>query len=208
MQNGKFQLWPWEETRVSPGEYIYSLNSLKRFVEIVDISQLHTLEDVAAVASLVGHDLTVIARAKGREAEERTAYFEARADDPFGGTQMVYTFRTLLHNRELGITVKGGFATLSRFTVIGFQSYQREEMRIALPSDRDIAFGNVPNVDEDSVYAISAQGTKRGKFLPLAEPYNADVQQGFMRIVQACVEDFVQALLAHSAQSPETSDGK
>ncbi len=102
MQNGKFQLRPWEETRVSPGEYIYSLNSLKRFVEIVDISQLHTLEDIAAVTSLVGHDLTVITKAKGREAEERTAYFEARADDPFGGTQTVYTFRTLLHNRELG----------------------------------------------------------------------------------------------------------
>jgi len=99
--------------------------------------------------------------------------------------------------------VKGGFATLSRFTVIGFQSYQREEMRIALPSDRDIAFGNVPNVDEDSVYAISAQGTKREKFLPLAEPYNADVQQRFTRIVKACVEDFVQALLAHSAQASQ-----
>lgn len=201
MQNGKFQLWPWEGERVGVADYTYSLNSLKRFLEIVDIDQLHTLEDVAAVASLVGHDLSIIAMAKGREVGEKSAYFEAAGSDPLGGTQTAYNFRTLLYNRELVVTVKDGFATLSKFTVIGFQSYQREEMKIALPSDRDIAIGNVPNVDVESVYAISVQGAKRGKFLPLAEPYNAEVQQGFMRIVKACVEEFVRALLAHSSQS-------
>lgn len=200
MQNGKFHLWPWEDERVGAGEYISSLNSLKHFIEIVDIEQIHTLEDVAALASLVGHDLAVIAMVKGRE--EKSAYFEA--GDMSGRTQTVYNFRTLLYNCELALSVKDGFATLSKFTVIGFHSYQREEMRAALPSDRDIAVGNVPNVDVDSVYAISIQGIKRGKFLPLAESDNAEVQQGFMRILKACVEEFVRALLARSPQSTQS----
>ena len=205
MQNGKFHLWPWEDERVGPEEYISSLNSLKRFLVIVDIEQIHTLEDVAALASLVGHDLAVIARAKGREAEEKTAYFEESAgSDPSGETRTVYTFRTLLYNRELAVSVKDGVSTLAKFTVIGFHSYQREEMRVALPSDRDIAVGNVPNVDADSVYAISVQGARLGKFLPLAEPDNAEVQQGFMRILKACVEEFVRALLARSSQPDQS----
>lgn len=202
MQNGKFHLWPWEDERVGVADYTYALNSLKRFLEIANIDQLHTLEDVAAVASLVGHDLAVITMAKGRESEARTAYSGTGSGDPLGSTQTVWTFRTLLYNRELGVTVKGGIATLAKFTVIGFQSYQREEMRIALPSDRDMAIGNVPNVEVDSVYASNVQGTKREKFLPLAEPDTAEVQQEFMCIVKACVEEFVRALVARSPQPP------
>jgi hypothetical protein len=206
MQNWKFELWPWEDEGVSRAEYHSSLDSLKRFLRIADVSQLQIfdLEDVSAMGSLVGHDLCVIAMAKGRESQERSWLMEAGMTDPLTGLQKIYTFRTFQNNREMSVIAKGGFATLSKSIVLGFQSYQREDMRVVLPTDRDIAIGNVPNVDEESIYAINVQGVKRERFLPAAEPYNAEVQRGFIRILKECVEDLVRALLSRSTQFPSS----
>src|SRR6266566_3295153 len=68
MQQRKSHLWPWEDEGISPVEYIRSLQGLCRFLEQVDLRNLQTLEDVSAVASLIGHDLRALAMAKGQKA--------------------------------------------------------------------------------------------------------------------------------------------
>ncbi|HLI09783.1 MAG TPA: hypothetical protein VKV40_24700 [Ktedonobacteraceae bacterium] len=204
MQDWKFELWPWEVEGVSRAEYNSTLDSLKRFLKIADADQFQVfaLEDVSALASLVGHDLCVIAMAKGGESQERSWIINAGMNDPLSGLQRIYTFRMFQNNREMSVIVKDGLSTLSKSAVVGLQSYQPEDMRVVLPADRDIAIGNVPNVDVESIYAMHVQGVKREKFLPAAEPYNVEIQRGFMHILRECVEDLVRALLADSPGSP------
>ena len=48
-----FHPWPWEEEVISTAEYRRSLQGLNRFLAEAEASQLHTVEDVSAVASLV-----------------------------------------------------------------------------------------------------------------------------------------------------------
>jgi hypothetical protein len=69
-EHKKLYVWPWEEERCSAAEYIRALQGLNHFLKDVDIDQLHTLEDVSAVASLLGHDLRMIAMAKGIRVEK------------------------------------------------------------------------------------------------------------------------------------------
>ncbi len=62
--NNTFRLWPWEDVRINQAEYIRSLQNLARFIEAVDVSELHTIEDLSAVASLIGHDVYTVTMVK------------------------------------------------------------------------------------------------------------------------------------------------
>ena len=74
--------WPWEEEGLSAAEYQRSLEGLKRFVEEVEVNRLHTLEDLSAVASLVGHDVAVLAVTQGKKIEKKTEQFEPTMGEP------------------------------------------------------------------------------------------------------------------------------
>ena len=78
--------WPWEEEGLSAAEYQRSLEGLKRFVEEVEINRLHTLEDLSAVASLVGHDVAVLAVTHGKKIEKK---FESKKRS-VGGVSQCY----------------------------------------------------------------------------------------------------------------------
>jgi hypothetical protein len=88
MQQRKSHLWPWEDEGISPVEYIRSLQGLSRFLEQVDLRKLQTLEDVSAVASLIGHDLRALAIAKGQKIEKRTQLFEPGASEPIQSIEL------------------------------------------------------------------------------------------------------------------------
>lgn len=77
---------------------------------------------------------------------------------------------------------------------MGFQRYHHEELRVQLPSDRDIAIGNIPNVDEHNIYAIDMRDRDKREYYPLKEPGNAVIQQGFTSILKDAVRDIACVL--------------
>ena len=97
-------LWPWEEEVIRRAEYQRSLEGLKRFVEEVEVLQLHTLEDLSAVASLVGHDVSVVAVTHGQKSEKKTEQFEPTASEPISYLEREYVFTHRSGHLEIVVT--------------------------------------------------------------------------------------------------------
>jgi hypothetical protein len=194
MQEQTFHMWPWQEEAVSVTEYAYALHDLNRFLAQVEVRELQTLEDVSAVASLVGHDLHVLTRTKGKRIEKKIERFEPGASEPIRDIEKIDVLRASFGNHELGVTVRGGHAALTKHRLVGFQLYQCEELRVRLPTDRDIAVGGKPNVSEHSLYAIDVRGEGIQQYSPVTDPADAHIQQGFIRVLKEVVRDIVSAL--------------
>jgi hypothetical protein len=176
-------LWPWEEQVISEADYQQSLDGLKRFVEEVEVKHLHTLEDLSAVASLVGHDLSVIARALGQKNEHRTQYVEPGVSEPLSRLEREYVFTQGLAAQQLVLTASKGHSLLVLYRLCGFARYRSAQLSIRLPSDRDIALGQKPNVDEDSLYVLDLRGARRA-YYPVKEPHTPYTQQVFAEVLK------------------------
>jgi hypothetical protein len=190
---GTYPACPWDDEVISVEEYKCSLHSLRRFIAEVDVSRLYTLEDVSAVASLVGHDVRVLAAIQGKKNERRSLRLEVGASELISRVEREYVYTTYIEDREIVVTARDGHCWMSQRRMVGFQRYQREELRIVLPSDRDIAFGNTPNVGDQSLYEIDLRGGKK-EFHPVKEPENAQIQQGFMCILKEVIREMLSAL--------------
>jgi hypothetical protein len=91
-EQSKFHLWPWEDDEeVSTAEFERSLKSLNRFLDMVNVEALYTLENLSAVASLVGHDIYTIAVAnmkktfaKGNLCSSQTVIICTSQSEPLG----------------------------------------------------------------------------------------------------------------------------
>jgi hypothetical protein len=189
-------LWPWEEQVISGAEYQRSLKGLKHFVEEVDVNQLQTLEDLSAVASLVGHDVYVVAVTKGTKSEKKTAHFEPTVSEPISSIEREYVFTHRISNQEIVVTASKGHSLISRYRLCGFHRYLSEELRVRLPSDRDIAIGEKPNVDEQSIYAKDLRGLGRA-YHPAKEPDSPEIQQVFAHLLKdalSTLRDVISAL--------------
>ena len=103
--------------------------------------------------------------------------------------------RVSFGSHELGVIVRDGHAALTKHRIVGVQHYQCEELRVRLPTDRDIAVGGKPNVGEHSIYAIDVRGEGMQQYSPVTEPSNAHLQQGFVRVLKEVVRDIVSALI-------------
>src|SRR5947207_15180497 len=77
-----FHPWPWEEEVISAAGYRRSLQGLHRFLAEAEVSPLHTVEDVSAVASRVGHVVHALAVANGQTLENTMAEPEQVASEP------------------------------------------------------------------------------------------------------------------------------
>ncbi len=176
-------LWPWEEEVISRAEYQHSLEDLKRFVEEVEVNQLQTLEDLSAVASLVGHDVYVVAVTKGKKIEKKTEQFDPTMSEPISRIEREYVFTHCLGNLEIVVTASKGHSLISLYRLCGFQRYRSEELSVRLPSDRDIAIGEKPNVDEQSMYAKDLRGARRA-YHPAKEPDSPEIQQVFAHLLK------------------------
>jgi hypothetical protein len=195
MQQQTFHIWPWQEEAVSVTEYTYALHSLNRFLTKVEVREPLTLEDVSAVASLVGHDLHVLTLTKGKRIEKKIERFEPGASEPIRDIEKVDVLRVSFGNHELGVTVRDGHAALTKHRIIGAQHYQCEELRVRMPTDRDIAVGGKPNVGEQSIYAVDVRGESIQQYCPVTDPSNAHLQQGFIRLLKEVVRDIVSAVI-------------
>ena len=198
MQQRKSHLWPWEDEGISPVEYIRSLQGLSRFLEQVDLRKLQTLEDVSAVASLIGHDLRALAIAKGQKIEKRTELFEPGASEPIQSIEKEYVLTISFGDQEVMLVTGNQYTCISKRRIIGFQRYQNEELRVKLPADRDIAIGDKPNVDEASIYAIDLRGNSTIAYHPTLETDNPEIQQGFAHVLK----DTVRAVMDIAALLP------
>jgi hypothetical protein len=67
---------------------------------------------------------------------------------------------------------------------LGFHGYPSEELSVSLPSDRDIAIGEKPNVDEQSMYATDIRRRGKRVYHPTQEPENPEIQQVFARVLK------------------------
>lgn len=183
-------LWPWEEVGVSRAEYQRSLEGVRRFIEAVDVGQLSTLEDLSAVASLVGHDVRALVAAKAEQIDNEFAEPEPAALEPLRRIERHYLFKSVkwMNGREeLEVVVTTGndqtVISVNRF--IGMpRRYPSLELRVGLPSERDIATGERPNVDEHSLYAIDLRGAKSREYHPTREPACHEIQQGFAQLLK------------------------
>jgi hypothetical protein len=185
--------WPWEEEVFSGAEYQRSLEGLKRFVEEVNVKQLQKLEDLSAVASLVGHDIYVVVVTKGTKIEKKTEQFEPTVSEPVCHVEREYVFRSRIDNLEIVVTASKGHIIISRNRLCGFHRYPSEELSVKLPSDRDIAIGENPNVDEQSIYA---KDVRRGGriYHPAKEPDIPEIQQVFAHLLKDALRDVVSVL--------------
>jgi hypothetical protein len=105
--------WLWAEEGISAAEYQRSLEGLQRFVEEVEVNRLHTLEDLSAVASLVGHDVSVLAVAHGKKSEKKTEQFEPTVGEPISRVEREYVFTHRIGNQEIIITASKGHSLIS-----------------------------------------------------------------------------------------------
>ena len=176
-------LWPWEEQAISGADYQRSLDGLKRFVEQVEVHDIHTLEDLSAVASLVGHDLSVVAVANGQKIERKSEQFEPSVHEPISHIERTYVFTHRLADREIVVTASKGHSLLALYRLCGFQGYRRTELSVRLPSDRDISIGALSNVDELSLYLLDFRGA-RSAYYPVKEPESPAIQQGFAQLLK------------------------
>ena len=176
-------LWPWEEQTIGEDDYQRSLAGLKRFVEEVEVQDLHTLEDLSAVASLVGHDIYVVAVKQGQKIEQKTEQFEPSACEPISHIERTHVLTHRLADQEIVVTASKGHSLLALYRLCGFQGYRRAELSVRLPSNRDIAIGVLPNVDEQSLYVLDYRGTRRA-YYPVKEPENPEIQQGFAQLLK------------------------
>ena len=192
-----FHPWPWEEEVISAAEYRRSLQSLKRFLEEAEVSQLHTVEDVSAVASLVGHDVRALAVANGQKIEKRMAEPEPGASEPLGRIEREYVFIKGIGDREVVVTASNGYTFISerRRVGFGFHGYYHELLRVSLPSDRDIAIGEKPIGNEQSIYAIDLREASIREYHPAKEPKNVAIQQGFTHVLKDALRDIVSGLI-------------
>jgi hypothetical protein len=191
---GTFPACPWDDEVISVEEYKSSLHSLRRFIAEVDVSTLHTLEDVSAVASLVGHDVRMLAATQGKKNERRSLRLEAGASELISRVEREYVYTMYIGDREIVVTARDGHCWITKRRTMGFQRYQREELRVVLPSDRDIAFGNTPNVGDQSLYEIDLRGSSKKEFHPVKEPENAQIQQGFMGLLKDVIREMLSTL--------------
>ena len=191
---GTFPACPWDEEVISAEEYQRSLQGLRRFVAEVDVSALYTLEDVSAVASLVGHDLRLLAMTQGKKNERKSLRLEYGASELISRVEREYIFTRYLEDREIVVSASNGHSLILERRTVGFQRYQREELRVVLPSDRDIAFGNRPNVGEQSLYEVDLRGGGRREYHPLREPENAQIQQGFAGVLKDAIREVLSVI--------------
>ncbi len=187
-------IWPWEEEDISI-EYQRSLQDLERFLH-VDISELYTLEDLSAVASLVGHDLHVIAVTRGKSVEQTIVEEEPGALEPFILVERKYVFTRALgmSGPELVVTASEGHVLIAQLKMVQPMGYRAEELRIRLPSNTDIALGNIPNVADESIYAIDIRGGRRLEHRPVQEPDSPEVQQAFAYTLKDALREIVARL--------------
>ena len=176
--------WPWEEECISAAEYQCSLEGLQRFVEEVEVNRLHTLEDLSAVASIVGHDLFVLAVTHGKKSEIKTEQFEPSVGESISRIEREYVFTRTIGRLEIVVTARNGHILLSRYRLLGFHGYPSEELSISLPSNRDIAIGRQPNVDEQSLYATDVRQREKRVYHPTQEPESPEIQQVFARLLK------------------------
>jgi hypothetical protein len=186
--------WPWEEEYISAAEYQCSLEGLQHFVEEVDVNRLHTLEDLSAVASIVGHDLSVLAVTLGKKSEKKTEQFEPTVGESVGRIEREYVFIRTLGRMEIVVTARNGHSLLSRYRLLGFHGYPSEELSISLPSNRDIAIGKKPNVDEQSMYATDLRWRGKRVYHPTQEPESPEIQQVFARLLKDALSTLREAL--------------
>ncbi len=192
--NGKFHLWPWEDEVISTAEYERSLQGLKNFVAKVKLTNLLSIEDLSATASLVGHDIAVVIAPKGRKIEKKSLEIGPGASEFIRSLEREYIFTRSMYGQEIVVTTGYGHTLISERRSIGFQTYQREILRIKLPLDRDIAFGNTPNVDDESLWALDLRRGSLQEYRPVKAPEDPAVQQGFTAALKDAIQDIFAVL--------------
>src|ERR1700676_3536982 len=108
--------WLCEEERLSQAEYQYALARLQRFVEEVAVNPLLTLEDLSAVASLVGHDASVLAVTQGKKCEKT---MEPSVGASMHRIEREYVFTRGLGRLEVVVIASKGHCLLSRYRLLG-----------------------------------------------------------------------------------------
>lgn len=180
---------------ISASEYEHSLQGLKNFVAEVKLTNILTLEDLSAAASLVGHDIQVVVATKGREIEKQILEIKPGADEGIRSLEREYIFTRSRYGQELLVIVGNGHALITEHRSIGFQSYRREVLRIKLPTDRDIAFGITPNVDDQSLYALDLRSGSLQEYRPVKAPENPATQLGFVIVLKDALRDILAQLI-------------
>jgi hypothetical protein len=185
--------WLWEEG-ISAAEYQRSLEGLQHFVEEVEVNRLQTLEDLSAVASLVGHYVSVLVVTQGKKIEKKTEQFEPTVGESIRRVEREYVFTRCIGRLEIVVTAKKGHSLLSRYRLLGFHGYPSEELSVRLPSERDIAIGEKPNVDEQRLYAKDLRRRGKRVYHPTKEPESPEIQQVFARLLKDALRDVVSGL--------------
>ncbi len=186
-EHKKLYVWPWEEEICSAAEYLRALQDLNRFLKDVDIDQLHTLEDVSAVASLLGHDLRMIAMAKGIRVEVESSFLTTETNEALDDIEEKYVLAMFIRDREVAIVADDKYVLITEKYITGPIHYVYEVLRVGLPADRDIAIGGKPNVDEQRLYALDWRNRQGNEYYPTQEPYNAQLQQEFTCVLKDAI---------------------
>ncbi len=98
-----------------------------------------------------------------------------------------YVLTMFIRDREVTIIADAEHVLIAEKYITGFARYVYEVLRVGLPTDRDIAIGAKPNVDEQMLYALDWRSGTDKKYYPTQEPYNAQLQQEFTRVLKDAI---------------------
>lgn len=191
---GIYPVWPCEDESISETEYHYAAHSLERFLAQVNVNELLTLEDVSSVASLIGHDVRILAMVYGKKVERQVDHYKPETRELTSVLVKEYILSKFSAGHEVMVTASAGHSLIAERRLVGGQGYLREELRVKLPSDKDIAIGNTPYVEDQSCYAVDLRDGKRIEYHPVTSPEDAAVQQGFTIVLKAALQSLLSGL--------------
>jgi hypothetical protein len=106
----------------------------------------------------------------------------------------VFTKSRPMSDTEMSVIASDGHVLISQVRIVKSIGFRTEEMRIRLPTSMDIAIGNVPNVEDESIYAIDVRGGRRSEFRPVQEPGSPEIQQGFTSVLKDALREILAGL--------------
>ena len=113
-----------------------------------------------------------------------TEHVEPSVSGPISRIEREYVFTRTIGRLKIVVTARNGKSLLTRYRLLGFHGYPSEELSVRLPSERDIAIGEKPNVDEQSLYAKDLRRRGKRVYHPTKEPESPEIQQVFARLLK------------------------
>lgn len=191
MSEGNFPPEPFgkiEEENVTKADYEKAVRNLNRFAE-KDLSEIASFDDLAFEMRFVGIGLRAVILSTG-EINELPVDPRHTATGIVGAIDRVHELEGVKDGKKILATAKSGKVYVGQSVMEG-EREEKAEFETELPSDKAMRVSGDRFEDEMVTFAMDWRGEKSVVYNPALHPENAEVRQGYAKVVQ----DGVKAVL-------------